>query len=225
MFSSNTSTKKSRPRPSATGVLAVIALVMAMAGGAVALPGKNKVDKGDLQKGAVTKKAIKKSAVTTAAIRKGAVKSISIVDAAVDSAKLANDAVTTQKVADSAVTSAKIKDGEVSAADIAPGVVPSVPQMAYGRVNKTGGTVDLVAGGTGIVGATNNGGGIVCYDLAFAPVSGTATVVHESVVDPGSTVEILIGAEAGAGCDAKTVTKRSTDGALADEDVYVQFIK
>ncbi len=44
--------------PSPAMIVASIALVAAVAGSAVAFPGKNKVDKNDIQKGAVTKKAL-----------------------------------------------------------------------------------------------------------------------------------------------------------------------
>lgn len=54
-------------------LVAVIALVAALAGSAVALPGKNQVDKNDLKKGSVTKKALKKNAVTSKAIKNNGV--------------------------------------------------------------------------------------------------------------------------------------------------------
>lgn len=213
---------KSTFRPSPAAAIAVVALVFAMVGGAIALPGKNKVDSGDLKKGSVTKKAIAKNAVTSKALKDGAVKGTKLADSAVDSSKLAGAAVDSSKLADSSVTSAKVKDGEITAADLAAG---TVPQQAFGRVNKSGATVTVVAGGTGILGATNDGGGIICYDLAFVPTSGTATVVHENIAEPGPTVEALLAPDAAPGCDAETFTKGSDTGTLTDEDVYVQFIK
>lgn len=90
-------------RPSAALVISMVALVFALAGSAIALPGKGRVDKNDLAKGAVTKKAIKKNAVTKKAIKAGAV----------NSAKLADGAVSSGKVADGAVTSAKLANGSV----------------------------------------------------------------------------------------------------------------
>ena len=75
-------------RPSPALLVAVIALVAALAGSAVALPGKNKVDKNDIKKGAVTKKAIKKGAVTKKALKSGAVTEGKLADAAVTAAKI-----------------------------------------------------------------------------------------------------------------------------------------
>jgi len=70
--------KLARLRPSPAAVLAVVALVFAVSGVAVALPGKNTVATKDIKKGAVTAAKIKDGAVVTG--------------------KLANDAVTGAKV-------------------------------------------------------------------------------------------------------------------------------
>ena len=75
-------------RPSPALLVAVIALVAALAGSAVALPGKNQVDKNDIKKGAVTKKALKKGAVTKKAIKAGAVTEAKLGDGAVTAAKI-----------------------------------------------------------------------------------------------------------------------------------------
>jgi hypothetical protein len=69
--------------------VAMIALVAALAGSAVALPGKNTVDKNDIKKGAVTKKALKKGAVTKKALKKGAVTNPALATAAVTPTKIA----------------------------------------------------------------------------------------------------------------------------------------
>lgn len=49
----------SRNRPGPALIVAIIALVMAMAGSAIALPGKNTVGPGDIKEGAVRSKQIK----------------------------------------------------------------------------------------------------------------------------------------------------------------------
>lgn len=85
-------------RPSAATVISIVALVFAMVGTAVALPGKGTVDKNDLAKGSVTKKAIKKNAVTGKAIKNGAITDAKIADGAVGTAKIADEAVTDAKV-------------------------------------------------------------------------------------------------------------------------------
>lgn len=77
-----------RLRPSPAAVIAVVALVFALSGVAVALPGKN----------SVVSKDIKKNAVTAAKIKNGAVTEPKLGDGAVGTSKLGSDAVTGAKV-------------------------------------------------------------------------------------------------------------------------------
>jgi hypothetical protein len=140
---------------------------------------------------------------------------------------IAKRAVTGSRIAPDSIKGGKILNGKVKAQDLAEGVIPTVPEQAYGRVNKVGPTVAPVAGAVGITGTAAGGPGVICYDLAFTPVSGTASVVG-GPAGPGSSVEVVVGA--GAGCaapytDAATTTRTSTAPAdPADEDVYVDFV-
>jgi hypothetical protein len=77
-----------RLRPSPAMALAVVALVFAASGVALALPGKNSVATND----------IKKNAVTAAKIKNGSVTEPKLGDGAVGTAKIGNDAVTGAKV-------------------------------------------------------------------------------------------------------------------------------
>ena len=137
---------------------------------------------------------------------------------------IAKKAVTGPKIAKDAIKSGKIQNGKVKAVDLAPGVVP---QFAYGRVNKAGTSVTAATGAVGITGVASGGPGVICYDLAFAPVSGSATTARKAPAALGSTTELVVGASAGCTApftDAATVTKNPTNGNPADEDVYVQFV-
>jgi hypothetical protein len=60
-------------RPSPAMAVAFVALLAALSGTAIALPGKNTIDKNDFKKGAVRTKALAKNAVTGAKIKNGAV--------------------------------------------------------------------------------------------------------------------------------------------------------
>lgn len=149
---------------------------------------------------------------------------------------IAKRAVTGSKIARDAVKGGKIADGKVKAKDLADGVIPDVPQQAYGRVNKDGANVAPVAGAVGITGVANGGPGVICYDLAFAPVSGSATLAEGGAADrPGGSVELTIGAEAGCAApytDAATSTRELSSAspvaqpldAPANRDVFVEFI-
>ena len=77
-----------RVRPGPGAVIGVVALVFALSGVAVALPGKN----------SVASKDIKKNAVTAAKIKNAAVTGGKLADGSVTTAKLANDAATGAKV-------------------------------------------------------------------------------------------------------------------------------
>lgn len=77
-----------RRLPSPAAVIAIVALVFAVSGVAVALPGKN----------SVATKDIKKNAVTTAKVKNGAINEAKLGDGAVGTAKIGNDAVTGAKV-------------------------------------------------------------------------------------------------------------------------------
>jgi hypothetical protein len=95
-------------RPSAGLIVAVIALVVALAGTAIAAPA-NTVKSKQIVDLTIKAKDIKDAAVTTA----------KLADAAVTTPKLADAAVTTPKLADSAVDSAKIADFTVANQDLA----------------------------------------------------------------------------------------------------------
>jgi hypothetical protein len=89
--------KLMRRRPSPAMVVAFVALVAALGGSAVALPGKNKVDKNDIKKNAVGAKQIK-----TGAVAGSEAKNDSLTGADVDESSLAK--VPSAAAADSATT-------------------------------------------------------------------------------------------------------------------------
>ncbi len=79
-----------RARPSAAMIVAVIALVAAVGGTAVGLPGKKSVDKNDLKKNVVKSKIIKDGQVKTADIGAGEVNSGDIGNGEVGAGDIAN---------------------------------------------------------------------------------------------------------------------------------------
>ena len=154
----------------------------------------------------------------------------------VQTADIAKRAVTGKKLASDSVKSGKIIDGKVKAKDLAPGVIPSVPEEAYGLVNKNGANAAAAAGAVGINGVASGGVGVICYDLAFVPISGTATIAGGAPGQPGSTVDLVIGNAAGCAApnnDAATATRTlrkvtPADNApdqANDKDVFVHFIR
>jgi hypothetical protein len=151
---------------------------------------------------------------------------------------IAKRAVTGPKIAKDAVKSGKIVDGKVKAKDLAAGVVPTVPSQAYGRINRHGSTAAPTSNSVGITGVAPGDTGITCYDLAFTPISGSATVVEDGGVAsrPGATAELHLGAYPGCAApytDAATSTRALRTASPvsqpldepANRHLYVQFIR
>jgi hypothetical protein len=67
-----------RHRPSPAMALAFVALLAALSGTAVALPGKNTVDSGDIKNGQVKTKDIRNNAVTTKKVKNNNLRSIDV---------------------------------------------------------------------------------------------------------------------------------------------------
>jgi hypothetical protein len=93
----------SKRRPSASLVVSFVALVIAISGTAVALPGKNKVETNDIEKRAVTANKLATGAVATKKLQ----------DQAVTSAKVAPGSLTGENLADDSIGDGKLSEIEV----------------------------------------------------------------------------------------------------------------
>jgi hypothetical protein len=110
-------------RPTPALMVAMAALVLAMSGAAVALPGKGTVGANDLARGAVTAQAIAKGAVEAKHIARNAVSSKQVLgkslkgndlrDATIKAKQVADDTITSQQVASDGLDSSDISDYEV----------------------------------------------------------------------------------------------------------------
>jgi hypothetical protein len=109
------------PRPSPALIVAILALVVAMAGTASAVPGL--VSGKKIAKNAVTSKKIKNGEVKNKDLGLNAVNSSRILDGQVTTGDLADQAVTTGKIADLAVTTGKLADNAVTTGKIADNAV------------------------------------------------------------------------------------------------------
>jgi hypothetical protein len=157
-------------RPSPAMVVAFAALVAALSGTAVALPGKNTVNSGDIKKGAVKTKNIAKGAVTRPKVRNGAINSA--------------------KVANNSLTGADINEGTL-------GQVPSANQANSANTAGTAGRLTrvtvqredfLVADNSG------NGAVAVCPAGQQALSGGVVTGANDSYITnsrPGPETPLL----------------------------------
>lgn len=168
-------------------VVAFVALFVALAGTAVALPGTNLVGRNDFRRGAVTARAIHRGAVTTGKIRRGAVAPGRIRDGAVTAGKLRPGAVTTSKLADGSVTQTRLAPGSVGSAQLD---AAHITGFVVGD-----GSVRTVAG--------------------TAPAQGDVTTPPVLADVPGFGQIRLVGCGARAGGFATRVEVRATAGAEA----------
>jgi hypothetical protein len=92
-----------RHSPSPAMVVAFIALSVALAGTATALPGRNKVKKGDIARNAVTSRNIARSAVRSEHLKSRSVTRSKIARRAVDSSLVGSDALTGANIQESSL--------------------------------------------------------------------------------------------------------------------------
>jgi hypothetical protein len=90
-----------RGRPSPAMAVAFVALLAALSGTAVALPGQSTVDSGDLKRGAVKSSDIARAAVTGSKIQNGAITGSKLQNGTITGAKIANDTITGAQINDS----------------------------------------------------------------------------------------------------------------------------
>ena len=103
----------SRLRPTPALIVAMIALVLAMSGAAMALPGKGDVQSNDIQKDAVKSKHIIKNAVRSQEVQGKSLKGNDLKDGAIDTKQLKDDAVTSAKVEAGSLNGSDLSDYEV----------------------------------------------------------------------------------------------------------------
>ena len=182
-------------RPSPAMAVAFAALVAAMSGTAIALPGKNKVDKNDIKKGAVGKKQLKKNSVNGGKIKNNRVKGADVDESSlgqVPSAASATTATTATNAANAgAVNGASFQRFNYqTGADTAPVQLLSVAGLTL-TATCDGGALTINAT-TNVVDSSLRGYG-VHHGTEDPPVF-TNNVEHESAngaFQPGEAVDIV----------------------------------
>jgi hypothetical protein len=97
-------------RPSPAMVVALVALSVALAGTASALPGRNRVKRDDIARNSVSSTDIRKNAVRNRHIKRGQVTRSKIAKRSIDSALVATDALTGEDVLESSLS--KVPDAD-----------------------------------------------------------------------------------------------------------------
>jgi hypothetical protein len=101
-------------RPSASLVLSVIAVLIALGGQAGALPGKHSVGKGDLANGAVTAASLAPGAVTDRAIARRAIHGSALASKAIKARMLAPGSVDARALGPVTVVETQISDSDTA---------------------------------------------------------------------------------------------------------------
>lgn len=182
-----------RLRPSPAAAIAVVALVFAVSGVAVALPGKNTVATKDIKKNAVTAAKIKDGAVTTGKLGNDAVTGAKVDEATLGKVPSAGTADTATKATTATTAETAVKATEATKATTATNsaelegrTLAQVRPIAVGVKNETDKGLDDAAFESvmGVNIAVPTGGANVVINAAFE-------------LDNGN------GAQAGAACRLK----------------------
>jgi hypothetical protein len=139
-----------RHRPSPAMVVAFIALSVALAGTATALPGRNAVKKGDIARSAVTSRTIARSAVRSNHIKSRNVTRSKIAQRAIDSSLVGSDALTGSNIQESSLATVPNATNADNAAKVnglgvqkfffrAPAVTASAPVLTVGGLTLNAG--------------------------------------------------------------------------------------
>lgn len=100
----------SKLRPSPALVVALAALVAATSGAALALPGKNSVQRNDIKNGAINAKKIKRGAIGSKQIKGKSIRGNRLKDKTVKAKQIADDAVTSAQVGANALNTSDLSD-------------------------------------------------------------------------------------------------------------------
>jgi hypothetical protein len=137
-------------RPSPAMVVAFIALSVALAGTATALPGRNVVKKGDIARSAVTSRNIARSAVRSNHIKSRQITRSKIAQRAVDSSLVGSDALTGANIQESSLATVPNATNADNAAKVnglavqkfffrAPAITASAPVLSVGGLTLNAG--------------------------------------------------------------------------------------
>lgn len=230
--------------PSPALIVATVALVLALSGAAVALPDKNTVDSGDIERGAVGSKELKRSAVRGPDVQKDALKGRQVFEQklepvpeaeTVQTVRVFGDVVRRLLATDGASYTAALAAAEPAAlatngdltvyakcvrdagADQLYGVIFAATESPGAIVDSP---VDSLPGGDLAADFLNPGTAETARELAVATVTGTGTAFAAGSGDGfrviGADGSVLAGVEAVA---VKNGELASGDGAYGDGNV------
>jgi hypothetical protein len=217
-------------RPTPAMAVAFVALLAALSGTAVALPGTNSVDSGDIKNRQVKGKDLANNAVTGAKVKNSAIRS----------ADVGNDSLTGTDVNESTLgkvpsaanadnatnaTNATNASNATNANTVGGKTASDLDQpRAFARIELAGDVDEANTSGLTDADVTGSSG-LYCYELGFTPRQIQATVDWF-----GGGGDAVIHAHVGpyAGCpadnDASARIVDASTGATVDRDHYITFV-
>ena len=209
-------------RPTPAMAVAFIALLAALTGTAVALPGTNSVDSGDIKNKQVKGKDLANNAVTGKKVKNGAIKSADVGDDSLTGTDINESAlgkVPSAANADNAANATNANTvGGKTASDL------DQPR-AFARIELAGNVDEANTSGLTDADVSSPGTGLYCYELGFTPRQIQATVDWF-----GGGADAVIHAHVGpyAGCpagnDASARIVDASSGTTVNRDHYVTFV-
>jgi hypothetical protein len=215
-------------KPTPAMAVAFIALLAALSGTAVALPGTNSVDSGDIKNRQVKGKDLANNAVTGAKVKNSAIRS----------ADVGNDSLTGTDVNESTLgkvpsaanadnaTNATNASNATNANTVGGKTASDLDQpRAFARIEVAADVDEANTSGLTDADVTSGGTGLYCYELGFTPRHIQATV---DWISGGADAVIHghVGAYAGcpAGNDASARIVDASTGTAVDRDHFVTFV-
>jgi hypothetical protein len=227
-----------RRRPSPSMIVALVALFVALAGTATALPGRARVKKDDISRAAVRSVHIKSRAILSKHIKSRAVTRSKIAKRAISSSEVGQDALTGTNIVESSlgtVPTASNATNATNAGNAATVNGRTVEKMSFLVPGGTGPTTVLSLNGLTLVATCGGGpalsvvantsvGGALIHSGGNHTTTGSSHYNADDSFNPGESFDVLRGSVTGGSDVEGTLTYVRSDGVvvtatyLAEED-------
>lgn len=224
-----------RRRPSPSMIVALVALFVALAGTATALPGRARVKKDDISRAAVRSVHIKSRAILSKHIKSRAVTRSKIAKRAISSSEVGQDAITGTNIVESSLGTVPTATNSTNAGNAATVNGRTVEKMSFLVPGGTGPTTVLSLNGLTLVAtcavgpalsvvANTSVGGALIHSGGNHTTAGSSHYNEDDSFNPGESFDVLRGGITGSSDVEGTLTYVRSDGGvvtatyLAEED-------
>lgn len=213
--------RRLRHRPSPATVISIVALFVAISGTAIALPGKNTVNSGDIINRQVKNQDLQGDAVASGKIENGQVRKVDLRDTAVDSAKVEDESLTGADINDAALpTSGAAQNAAVVA------LSNSGTDVVTGQITTTGTSRVLIDASAELTGANADERAQCVVRLDGNLISlGFETTFDDIGANNEATVSVVASQnDVAAGTHTMTMNCASLAGTVTKDDAAINAI-